>query len=104
MKVFVIYTGDKIDTHVNNINELNNAVLFEYWNDRITAFQQANKITDKSTCVLLQNIVIQSGKIFVINQGTGRNIQRIEDLNIDTRGGIPLLAKPNTELLARETE
>jgi len=100
MRVFVIYVGEKVNAHINYINELENAMFLEYCNDRITAFQQANKITDKSTCILLQDLVIQSGQIFITNQGTGRNIQRIEDLNMETKTGVPLLAKSNTELYA----
>jgi len=100
MRRFVIYVGDKADKHIDHIRELSNAKLHEHWGDRITAFRQANKITDRSTCILIQDLVLQSGQLFVINQGNGRNIQREEDLNTGTNRGAVLLAKPNNALLA----
>jgi len=99
MRRFVIYVGDKTDKHIDHIRELKNAKLHEHWEDRIMAFKQANKITDKSTCILIQDLVLQSGQLFVINQGNGRNIQREEDLSMNFSGTV-LLAKPNNILLA----
>ena len=75
LRKFVVYEGDYQDHYIPNINQLENANPAGYYNHRFDAFQHIwNNGGRYSDIVLVQDFILQSGDLVLINKGSGNNI------------------------------